>query len=216
MAREYKDSGIAWIGRIPKDWKTGKVSRFYSIQLGKMLQPNQVSKDDTLENYFCAINLGQNCIKYEPLKQMWFSKLDKIQYEVKKGDMLVVEGGDVASCDIVKRDVSNVYFQNAIHRVRPQKNNDIRILRYLLMTAKAKGQIELISNKATISHFTKEKFENLNIVLPPVDEQRAIASYLDTKCHEIDTLISIKQQKIETLKEYKKSIIFEAVTGKTD
>lgn len=86
-----------------------------------MLQPNQVSKDDTFENYFCAINVGQNCIKYEPLKQMWFSKADKIQYEVKKGDLLVVEGGDVASCDIVKKDVSNVFFQNAIHRVRPQK-----------------------------------------------------------------------------------------------
>ena len=52
------------------------------------------------------------------------------------------------------------------------------------------------------------------MIHPPYEEQCAIASYLDTKCHEIDTLISIKQQKIETLKEYKKSIIFEAVTGK--
>lgn len=83
------------------------------------------------------------------------------------------------------------------------------------MTAKAKGQIELICNKATIPHFTKEKFENLNIVLPPVDEQRAIASYLDSKCDEIDSLIELKRQKIEALKDYKKSIIFEAVTGKT-
>lgn len=52
--------------------------------------------------------------------------------------------------------------------------------------------------------------------LPPLEEQQAIASYLDAKCREIDSLIDLKRQKIEALKDYKKSIIFEAVTGKTD
>ena len=57
---------------------------------------------------------------------------------------------------------------------------------------------------------------NLKIAMPYISEQRAIASYLDTKCSEIDSLIALKQQKIETLKEYKKSVIYEAVTGKTE
>ena len=52
--------------------------------------------------------------------------------------------------------------------------------------------------------------------MPSFDEQRAIAEHLDTKCGEIDRLIETKRQKIETLKEYKKSVIYEAVTGKTD
>ena len=52
------------------------------------------------------------------------------------------------------------------------------------------------------------------IPLPPLSEQQSIATYLDTKCSEIDSLIAIKQQKIETLKDYKKSVIYEAVTGK--
>ena len=52
------------------------------------------------------------------------------------------------------------------------------------------------------------------IPLPPLPDQQRIASYLDTKCSEIDSLIAIKQQKIETLKDYKKSVIYEAVTGK--
>ena len=84
------------------------------------------------------------------------------------------------------------------------------------MTAKKIGHIELICNKATISHFTKEKFENVRIPLPPKEEQEVIVSYLDSKCSEIDKLIALKQQKIETLKEYKKSLIFECVTGKKD
>ena len=55
----------------------------------------------------------------------------------------------------------------------------------------------------------------ISILCPPLFEQHAIASYLDEKCADIDRLIAIKQQKIETLKDYKKSVIYEAVTGKT-
>ena len=51
--------------------------------------------------------------------------------------------------------------------------------------------------------------------MPPLEEQQSIVSFLDTKCSEIDALIAIKQQKIEKLNEYKKSVIYEAVTGKT-
>ena len=54
------------------------------------------------------------------------------------------------------------------------------------------------------------------IVVPSLSEQQAIASYLDEKCADIDRLIALKQQKIEKLKDYKKSVIYEAVTGKTD
>ena len=61
-----------------------------------------------------------------------------------------------------------------------------------------------------------ERIKNLKMPLPSLSEQKIIASYLDSKCSEIDNLIAVKQQKIETLKEYKKSIIFECVTGKKE
>ena len=60
-----------------------------------------------------------------------------------------------------------------------------------------------------------ERIKNLKMPLPSVEEQYAIATYLDDKCSEIDSLIAVKQQKIEKLKDYKKSVIYEAVTGKT-
>ena len=68
----------------------------------------------------------------------------------------------------------------------------------------------------TINQLTKGMLSSMVGVLPPENEQHAIATYLDTKCSEIDSLIAIKQQKIETLKDYKKSMIYECVTGKTD
>ena len=211
-----RDSGIEWIGEIPEHWETSKVSRYYHIQLGKMLQPNQQNETDELCDYLCAANVGKNILKLEPLKQMWITEKEKEQYAVRKGDLLVVEGGDVASCDVVKEEVSQLYLQNALHRVRAKSNQDVRLLRYLLIVAKHTGHIDLVCNKATIPHFTKEKFEAMRCLVIPNSEQKEILSYLDGKCEEIDSLINIKLSKIDSLKEYKKSIIYEYVTGKKE
>lgn len=110
MARAMKDSGIEWLGEIPAYWTVAKVKYFFDIQLGKMLQPEPDSTDDTLEYYLCAANLGGNNLKTDSLKQMWLSPTDKTKFDVRKGDLLVVEGGEVASCDIVTEDVQNLSF----------------------------------------------------------------------------------------------------------
>ena len=65
-------------------------------------------------------------------------------------------------------------------------------------------------------NISQEIVKNMKIPFPSLSEQQQIASYLDTKCSDIDSLIAVKQQKIEELKEYKKSIIYEYVTGKKE
>lgn len=209
-----KDSGILWIGKIPQHWAVGKVVYFFGVTLGKMLQPTQKEVNETLKNYLCAANLGGNQLKIGTLKQMWFSQREKEEYTIKKNDLLVVEGGDIASCDIVPHDLPGVYFQNSILRVRPKGNMSVKILRYLLHVAKWTGHIDLICNKATIAHFTKEKLSNLACLKIPTSEQQAIVKYLDDKCAKIDKSIADKEQVIEKLMEYKKSLIYECVTGK--
>lgn len=211
-ARKMKASGIEWIGEIPEEWKVGKVCRFYDIQLGKMLQPEMESNDDTYEYYLCAANVGKNELKLDSIKQMWMSPEEKESLLVRKGDMLVVEGGDIASCDIVSHEIGNVYFQNSLHRVRATANDDIRILKYLLWVAKSEGHIDLICNKATIAHFSKDKFSSLQISLPPLPEQRRIADFLDRKCAEIDRVVAETEKTIEEYKVLRQSIITEAVT----
>ena len=128
--KEYKDSGVKWIGEIPKHWNVTKVSRLYNIQLGKMLQPTKQNENDILCDYICAANVGKFKLKLDMLKQMWFSKSDLSIYEIKKGDLLVVEGGDIASCDIVNIDVDNLYIQNAIHRVRSKSFCLVKFYQY--------------------------------------------------------------------------------------
>lgn len=212
MAREMKDSGIEWIGEIPATWKIGKVSYFFDIQLGKMLQSEANGEKDTFEYYLCAANLGGNKLNKEFLKQMWFSPGEKKKFDVHKGDLLVVEGGDVASCAIITEDVHDLYIQNALHRVRSTSGFEVRLLRYLLIIAKAQGYIDLICNKATIAHFTKEKFGSIPYLVIPIEEQISIANYLDNECARIDSIIEQTRASIEEYKKLKQAVITQAVT----
>lgn len=212
MARKMKDSGIEWIGEIPEGWEISKVSYFYEVQLGKMLQPQKKSETDTEEKYLCAANVGKNSLSLDTLKTMWFSQTEKHQFDLKEGDLLVVEGGDVASCAIIEIPVRNLFFQNALHRVRPLHNESVAFLRYWLMTAKSYGYIDLICNKATIAHFSKEKFIALPIPVIPQDTQSKIVSFLDLECKQIDDLLSKTRFSIEEYKKLKQAVITQAVT----
>lgn len=211
-------SGIEWIGDVPEGWKGfAPLKRFTTIILGKMLQSNVTDENDTLEQYICAKDVHFEGVDYSDLKSMYFSKAEKEIYEVHRGDMLVVEGGaGAAGSAIVEKDIEKIYIQNSIMIVREIKDIDIKYVRYVLFSIVSRGYVDYICNKATIPHFTKEKLSGTIIPLPPLAEQHSIASYLDTKCSEIDSLIALKRQKIESLNAYKKSVIYEAVTGKTD
>lgn len=211
---QMKDSGVEWIGEIPEHWSVSKVGYFYDITLGKMLQPNS-KENDTLEQYLCAMNVGGNTLSMNIVKEMWFSEKEKEYYALHKGDLLVVEGGDIASSAILNFEPTNLYFQNALHRVKAKKGTN-EFLRYWLMFAKSRGFFDMICNRATIAHFTKDKFINLPFVMVTIQEQQQIIKYLDRKCSQIDKLIALKQQKIEKLQQYKKSLIYEYVTGKKE
>ena len=211
-ARKMKDSGIEWIGEIPEEWEISKVSYFYKISLGKMLQPNAKEESDTLENYLCALNVFWNKITTDNIKQMWFAKSEKKQYELTAGDLIVTEGGDVAAACIWEGEVNPCYIQNAVYRVRSLPGFLNKYLYYHLFVAKTTGYIDMLCNKATIAHFTKDKFSNLPFIVLPLDEQQKIVAHLDEKCGEIDKVVVSKQKQNEQLAEYRQSLITEAVT----
>ncbi len=211
-----KPSGIEWIGDIPDDWEVTKISRLYSIQLGKMLQPEKKSSGDTYEPYICAANLSSGTFRLDEVKYMWISEPEKDIYRLKRDDLLVTEGGDVGISSIWKDDISPCYFQNALHRVVPKKGNSNRFLHYWLIVLKSVGYIDLICNKSTIAHFTKEKFAQSLILSAPLQTQQRIADYLDEKCGEIDATIAKQKEIIEKLKAYKQSLISETVTKGLD
>ena len=100
--------------------------------------------------------------------------------------------------------------------VRPKEQSSTRYLRYLMECFVKQGYIDVVCNKATIPHFTKDKLSTMPYIIFSIDEQKEIADYLDVKCTEIDNLISKKEQYITEIENYKKSLIYEYVTGKKE
>jgi len=184
--------------------------------LGKMLCPSQIDESYTLEKYYCAANVHFGEISSDELKEMWFSPVEKEQYRISVGDMLIVEGGAGAGgCAIVQQH-TDALVQNSVMIVRNRCGTDNRYLRYWIESMVKRGYLDVACNKATIPHYTKEKLAKTIIPVLPQEEQVQIADYLDEKCDQIDRLIAIKQAKIEKLEQYKRSLIYEYVTGKRE
>ena len=215
--REMKDSGNPWFGQIPTDWKPSRVGLHFSIILGKMLCNAPLNDTYTLEPYYCAADVHFDGVADGERKKMWFSPIEKDLYRVSVGDLLVVEGGAGAGGSaIVENQDSYTYIQNSIMIVRSKGNTDNRYLRYLLEFLVKQGYIDIVCNKATIPHFTKDKLSCVPFCLCPAGEQKEIADYLDSKCAEIDKLIAKKEQLVKELECYKKSLIYKVVTGKRE
>ena len=213
--REMKDSGNPWFGQIPTDWELSRVGLHFSIILGKMLCNAPLNDTYTLEPYYCAADVHFDGVADGERKKMWFSPIEKDLYRVSVGDLLVVEGGAGAGGSaIVENQDSYTYIQNSIMIVRSKGNADNRYLRYLLEFLVKQGYIDVVCNKATIPHFTKDKLSCVPFCL--CGEQEEIADYLDAKCAEIDKLIAKKEQLVKELESYKKSLISEVVTGKRE
>jgi len=211
-----RESGVEWVSQIPATWKMSRVGLHYTIILGKMLCPNQLEDNYTLEKYYCAANVHFGEIISDELKEMWFSPVEKEQYRLTVGDMLIVEGGAGAGgCAIVKQP-TDALVQNSVMIVRNRCGNDNRYLRYWIESMVKRGYLDVVCNKATIPHYTKDKLANTIIPIVPFAEQIKIADYLDTRCEQVNRLVATKQAKIEKLEEYKKSMIYEYVTGKKE
>ncbi len=209
---KYKPSGIEWLGEVPNHWQPQEVKFCYSIQLGKMLQPEAIDEHDEELPYLKSQHVQWQHVRVTDLPTMWGNRREKLKYAVSDGDLLVCEGGDVGRAGIVWNAPEGAIIQNALHRVRPLEKNDPRMLLYVLIHADSQGWFEILCNKATIAHFTGEKFGALGIALPPDDEQRGIADYLDRETARIDVLVAKKRELIEKLKEKRTALISRTVT----
>ena len=208
---ELVPSGIDWIGDVPKGWKVNKVNRMFGI-IGSGTTPN--SSDD--DAYMGTINWLQSGdinggILTKANKRISEETLAKYSaLSIFKAPFIIVAmyGASVGNISISHIDAcvnqaccvlgdSTIDFTYAFYAIKSSQ-------RYLIYRAVGGGQ-------PNISQYT---LRQLWVPEPPLSEQQSIATYLDTKCSDIDSLIAIKQQKIETLKDYKKSVIYEAVTGK--
>lgn len=217
---EMKQSGVEWIGDVPKHWEVCKLKHYSHIVLGKMLMTSPPKDSEglyTLEKYLKSKNVGwlQLFLDEDNIDEMWFNQYEKSIYKLQENDIVMNEGGDIGKVSCWRGVDFDCYIQNSINKITADYNRvNAGFLCYWLYNLSSLGYFWSIVSQISIAHLTKEKLSNSPVVLPPISEQVAIASYLDHKCATIDTSISNAQHQIDLLQEYKQSLITEVVTGK--
>lgn len=220
---KMKPSGVEWIGEIPEGWVVLPFKQMY--QLGKGLS---ITKADLVEQGVPVVSYGQihsksntgTTIKDELIRYVPTSFLENSKDAlVKIGDVIFADTSEdlegCGNCIYVDRDMTLFAGYHTI--IASNRSGSFsRYLPYLFKTDCWRMQIRAVVNGVKLFSVPQKTLAATSIILPPLYEQQQIADYLDRKCAEIDELIAIKQQKIEALKEYKKSVIFEYVTGKKE
>ena len=211
-----KASGVEWLAEVPAHWEVAMVKQNYTIQLGKMLQNGPNAPNDVEIPYLKAQHVQWFHVRTTDAPKMWASQNDISQFGVAPGDLLVCEGGEGGRCGILKQEGDGYIIQNALHRVRPQEQSRNDFLQYVMSSVAAAGWFDALNDKATIAHFTREKFGALRVPIPPLPEQTVIVRFLDHAARRIQRYIRAKQKLIALLEEQKQAIIHQAVTGQID
>lgn len=209
-----KDSGIEWIGKIPEHWICTVFKRF-------LLEPMQYGANEPAEecNYYDPRYIRITDIKDDgTLRDDTFKSLPlgkAKEYMLTKGDLLFARSGATVGKTFLYKEDYAACFAGYLIKARCNKNKLVpNFVFYYTLSNVYQNWKNSIFIQSTIQNIGADKYSVMPIIVPPLSEQQAIADYLNQRCSEIDELISIKQQKIEKLKEYKKSLIFECVTGK--
>lgn len=218
-----KNSGIEWIGEIPAHWKSVPFKSVFL--LGKGLN---ITKADLVGKGIPVISYGQihsklnkgTSINDALIRYVPESYLGNYPNSlVKKGDIIFADTSEdlegCGNCLYIDRDMVLFAGYHTIIAYN-QYNHKNKYFSYLFQTNCWRTQIRTVVNGVKLYSVPQKILSSTTILLPKHEEQKIIADYLDERCSEIDCLITLKQKKIEVLKDYKKSVIFEYVTGKKE
>lgn len=200
---------------IPEGWMWVHLNYIANSSLGKTL--DKVKNTGDYKPYLCSINVYWNGISLEKVKEARFEETELEKYSLKRGDLLICEGGDVGRSAVWEEDIPMCY-QNALHRVRFYHDINPYFYKYLIECYKGIGIINQFSKGVTIKHLVQSSLNAMWLPLPPLAEQKRIVA----KIEELLPLVDRYEQAWTKLEDFnrrfpedmKKSILQQAIQGK--
>ena len=212
-----KDSGVEWIGEIPENWEVSRL-KYASILINGDRSDNYPSGNDLVDEgiiFLTSNNIHNIELENFKSKYITFEKYNSMRgAKIKINDIIFCLRGSVGQCSINKTETQGTIASSLVV-IRPEKVNS-SFLNYCLNSKVANFQTDLYTNGSCAANLSAEVVNNYYFIEPPLFEQQAIANYLEDKCAQIDSVIKDKETQLETLAAYKKSLIYEYVTGKKE
>ena len=199
-----KDSGIPWVGKTPEYWKVGRIGGLYELRNQKVSDKDFMPLSVTMKGILPQLETAAKTNDGDNRKL------------VRAGDFAINSRSDRrGSCGISDYDGS-VSLINTI--LKPRNRMNAKYYNWLFHTPMFADEFYKWGHGIVDDLWTTNwsEMKRISIPLPPLDEQQEIADYLDNKCAEIEQIIADKKTQIETLDGYKKSLIYEYVTGKKE
>ena len=218
-----KDSGISRVGDIPQNWKIKRLKYLFKFCKGL-----PITKDNLIDQGLPVISYGQihaktnngvdvrpHLLRFVDFSYQTFYPLSQVM----RGDFVFADTSeDYEGCGncVYKRNDSLLFAGYHTIIAHSIIESDNRFFAYLFQTDIWRKQIREKVSGVKVFSITQKTLSNTYLILPPIDEQQEIADYLDNKCAEIEQIIADKKLQIETLDGFKKSLIYEYVTGKKE
>lgn len=213
---KLKHSGVEWLGNVPEHWEVVAVKRYFRIELGKMLDA-QKHVLGTRRPYMNAANIHWDRFRLDTVKEMFFRDEELERFRLRKGDLLVTEGGATMGRSAIWNDeIAECYYQKSLNRARPTGHLCSRFLLYWMMLVTKSGIIDATTSVATFGHLTKEKLSRLPLVVPPPEEGQAIVAHIDAEMKRLDRPEQRLHDEIKVMQEYHTRLIADVVTGAVD
>ena len=218
-----KDSGIDWIGEIPKHWGKSAIKHIITkIESGVSVNAELIKAENDELGVLKTSSVSSNCFIPSENKRVDFEEYNRVSCPVKADTIIVSRMNTpelVGAAGYCSRDIPTIFLPDRLWQVHFDKSKlYVKFGWYYLISSPIKAYYSSLSSgtSSSMQNISQPQFCKAFFLLPPMCEQQQIVFYLDSKCSEIDSLIALKKQKIEELKEYKKSVIYEYVTGKKD
>ncbi len=218
--RPMKDSGIERVEQIPSDWIEMKMKHFMYIRA--RLGWKGLKADEYVDEGYIFIGTpnidDRGVIDWKNVYYITKERYDESpEIKLSIGDVLLTkDGAGIGKCAYIEYLPSEAAPNGSLTVITC---NELMLGKYLFYYLKSyyfQKYIDQIKAGMGVPHLFQGDLKEISIPVPPIDEQAEIAAYLDQKCAEIDTLITKKQQFLAELESYKKSMIYEYVTGKKE
>lgn len=220
--RPMKNSGIEWIGEIPAEWRKTQLRHCAAIKSGITLGKKYEKTGSLVERpYLRVANVQDGYVDLSVLTTIEVTQDEDLKYRLRAGDVLMTEGGDrdkLGRGCVWHGEIEPCLHQNHIFAVQTSKDTLLpEFLEYLTVSDVGRSYFDVTAIKTTnLACTSSSKVLAFTIPLPSVEEQVEIVEALNTKCAGIDALIAKKQQYLTEIENYKKSLIYEYVTGKRE
>ena len=215
-----KDSGVEWIGKVPKKWKIVPLKVCIDILPGYAFSSNDFDSENGIP-LLRGINVTPNGIRWEDVVY-WSQPVTKLleNFELSAGDIVVgldrpwvSEGTRI--CWVTEKDLPALLLQR-VCRIRAKDNIDSRWVYHWIASKSFQEALSIETTGVSVPHISTKQIGQFSITLPPIEMQCQICDILETKCRAIDQTISEKQKIIANFLGYKKSLMYEVVTGKRE